>query len=74
METNYGGKVTDDKDRRFLTTLFKEYFNEDILKKDFSLPKPYGIPNAQSKNEFISYIKTLPDNDQPEILGLNRNS
>lgn len=31
-ECNYGGRVTDDKDRRLIITLLDDYFNEDILK------------------------------------------
>lgn len=30
-ECNYGGRVTDDKDRRLIITLLNDYFNEKVL-------------------------------------------
>lgn len=30
-ECNYGGRVTDDKDRRLITTLLNDYFNYNVL-------------------------------------------
>jgi len=30
-ECNYGGRVTDDKDRRLIVTLLQDYFNENVL-------------------------------------------
>jgi len=29
-QCNYGGRVTDDKDRRCLMTILKNFFNEDV--------------------------------------------
>ena len=35
---NYGGRVTDDKDRRFIDVLLHDYYNYDILNNpDFTL-------------------------------------
>jgi dynein heavy chain len=30
-ECNYGGRVTDDKDRRLIVTLLNDYFNNNVL-------------------------------------------
>jgi dynein heavy chain len=30
-ECNYGGRVTDDKDRRLIVTLLDDYFNDKVL-------------------------------------------
>lgn len=31
---NYGGRVTDDKDERFIRTFAKRFMNEDMVKKE----------------------------------------
>ena len=44
-ECNYGGRVTDDKDRRLIVTLLSDYFNDKVLEdKDYR----FG-PNEASK-------------------------
>ena len=30
-EANYGGRVTDDKDRRLMMTLLSDYYNEKMV-------------------------------------------
>lgn len=34
-ECNYGGRVTDEKDRRVLSGLVDDFFHLDLLKDDF---------------------------------------
>jgi dynein heavy chain len=34
-ECNYGGRVTDDWDRRVLTTILKDFYNIKTLKSDY---------------------------------------
>merc|ERR1719188_2027216 len=36
-ECNYGGRVTDDKDRRLLATLLRRYYNFECLEEGFVL-------------------------------------
>lgn len=33
-ECNYGGRVTDDKDRRLITTLLKDYYNPTVVDEE----------------------------------------
>ena len=36
-ECNYGGRVTDDKDRILIMTLLRDYFCEDIFKDEYRM-------------------------------------
>jgi len=63
-ECNYGGKVTDDRDRRCLLILLHSYYSEDLV-NDLNhqlLPGSdmYKIPIDDSYDDFIDYINTLP--------------
>ncbi|XP_049764343.1 dynein axonemal heavy chain 2 [Schistocerca cancellata] len=74
---NYGGHVTDDWDRRLLTTYINRYFNEDVLTNDLyrlsSLPT-YVIPRDGSLQSYQDYIALLPNVDQPEAFGQHSNA
>jgi dynein heavy chain len=47
-EINYGGRVTDDKDVRLITTILKGYICDDAMKNDykFSQSGVYFSPMA----------------------------
>uniref|UniRef100_A0A6I8PQA7 Dynein axonemal heavy chain 1 n=1 Tax=Ornithorhynchus anatinus TaxID=9258 RepID=A0A6I8PQA7_ORNAN len=66
-EINYGGRVTDDWDRRCIMTILEDFYNPEALIKGalILLPIPQG---------YIQYIKSLPLNDMPEIFGLHDNA
>ncbi len=34
-EINYGGRVTDDKDKRLISTIMKVYCNPEVLKEGY---------------------------------------
>jgi dynein heavy chain, axonemal len=55
---NYGGRVTDDWDRRCLLTLLKKYSNPEILDDGFVFSDSgiyYAPPNGNS-DSYIAYI------------------
>ena len=66
-EINYGGRVTDDKDIRLITTILKRYVTDQIFKADykFSSSGIYHVPEAQKVGEIVSYIQGLPLNPEP---------
>ncbi|ETO22424.1 Dynein heavy chain family protein [Reticulomyxa filosa] len=77
-EINYGGRVTDDWDRRCLMTILGQYYNEDILDSEHYLLVPnssYKIPDGKSKwSIFQNYVETLPYEDDPVMFGMNENA
>ncbi|XP_063993893.1 dynein axonemal heavy chain 3 [Diachasmimorpha longicaudata] len=76
-ECNYGGRVTDDKDRRLLNSLLKNYYNPEVISnKDytFSPSGKFKIPKETDYEGCLEYIKTLPINVWPEVFGLHDNA
>ncbi len=76
-EANYGGRVTDEIDRRVLSGYLNQYFCEDALKIDkFSLSTldEYYVPPEGSLSSYREYIATLPVSDQPEAFGQHPNA
>ncbi|EAR85626.2 dynein heavy chain (macronuclear) [Tetrahymena thermophila SB210] len=76
-ECNYGGRVTDDKDRRLITTLLGDYYNlkviEDPLYK-FAPDPNYRIPDNDSYEGALQFIKDLPIYTKPEVFGFHSNA
>jgi dynein heavy chain len=54
-EINYGGRVTDDKDVRLITSIIKVYINDGVLKDGHAFSKSgvYKQPGANSFDQFI---------------------
>jgi len=76
-ECNYGGRITDDRDRRLVHDLMKEFFSEKLLVKDFNfcgLPE-YTVPNFSSSYEqYLQAIERLPLNQSPQLFGFHPNA
>uniref|UniRef100_A0A4X1TPM1 AAA+ ATPase domain-containing protein n=1 Tax=Sus scrofa TaxID=9823 RepID=A0A4X1TPM1_PIG len=60
-EIQYGGRVTDDYDKRLLNTLAKVWFR-------------YNIPKCSTVDNYLQYIQSLPTYDSPEVFGLHPNA
>eukprot|EP00958_Prasinococcus_capsulatus_P016076 scaffold1766_cov401-Prasinococcus_capsulatus_cf.AAC.33 len=75
-ECNYGGRVTDDHDRRTLLSILSIPYNEKILEDSyrFSPSGLYFAPPDGSYETYIEYIKQLPMNEEPEVYGLHPNA
>jgi dynein heavy chain len=76
-ECNYGGRVTDDWDRRLIKSLLNNYYCENVVQVDnykFCKLEEYYVFNNLSYDEFIDYIRQLPLVVHPEIFGLHENA
>ena len=73
---NYGGRVTDDWDRRCLISILKKFYCTDILNDEyrFSPSGVYYAPPHGELDSYRSYIDTFPLNENPEIFGLHENA
>ncbi|XP_032303513.1 dynein heavy chain 3, axonemal isoform X3 [Coturnix japonica] len=75
-ECNYGGRVTDDKDRRLLLSLLSTVYNKDIEQDKYVLVPggDYYIPPHGPYESYIEYLRSLPSVTHPEVFGLHENA
>ncbi|XP_063228083.1 LOW QUALITY PROTEIN: dynein axonemal heavy chain 7-like [Bacillus rossius redtenbacheri] len=77
-ECNYGGRVTDDWDRRTITTILSNFVSPDVVNDPsylFSqLGSMYGLPRRTEYQIYIKHIEALPTMTSPEIFGLHINA
>ncbi|XP_050489817.1 dynein axonemal heavy chain 7-like isoform X1 [Bombus huntii] len=77
-ECNYGGRVTDDWDRRTLNTILSKFYCQELL-----IEKPYYFddtlmvyycPSVREHEAFVEYTKSLPLITEPSVFGMNENA
>ncbi|XP_062056155.1 dynein axonemal heavy chain 1 [Lepus europaeus] len=76
-EINYGGRVTDDWDRRCVMNILEDFYSPLVLCPEHSYSASgiyHQIQPTYDLNGYLSYIKSLPLNDMPEIFGLHDNA
>lgn len=76
-ECNYGGRVTDEWDRRTLTTILKKFYcKESLTIENYSFDETgiYYVPQVDKHEEFLEYVKSLPMTTAPSIFGMNENA
>ncbi|KAG5500386.1 hypothetical protein JKF63_03478 [Porcisia hertigi] len=75
-EINYGGRVTDDWDRRCLMTLIRHFVNPQVLQDGYAF-SPSGLYctlEPGTRKDYLEYLDSWPLNPQPEIFGLHENA
>jgi len=75
-ECNYGGRVTDGKDRITLNCILERFFNDSVLETGAKLSDSgtYTIPGCATRDEFLEVIESLPLVAAPEIFGFHENA
>ncbi|KAM4740016.1 dynein axonemal heavy chain 8-like [Anableps anableps] len=73
-EVQYGGRVTDDYDKRLLKCFARVWFSKKMLDPSFGFYTGYKIPVCETIEDYMSYIQSLPPIDAPEALGLHSNA
>jgi len=74
---NYGGRVTDDWDRRCIMNILEDFYNPIVVNDayNFDDSKVYHqLTEGSEHPAYLAYIKSLPINDTPEIFGLHDNA
>ncbi|KAK9828903.1 hypothetical protein WJX72_002692 [[Myrmecia] bisecta] len=76
-ECNYGGRVTDDKDRLLLNTILEKCYCQEVVRRTrhkLSASGLYYVPDVGSQESYLQYIDSLPIIPQPEAFGLHDNA
>jgi len=74
-DIQYGGKITDDMDRRQMTSISENFYRQEVLEPGYSYLKGYSIPVGNDINIFRKHIEeNLPTVESPEVVGLNGNA
>eukprot|EP00329_Picozoa_sp_Boothbay-MS584-11_P000996 19247_6 len=78
-QCNYGGRVTDDHDRRVLLSYLSLFYTQDIMEEGYTFSgeeaaKMYFAPPLGPIDTIIEYLQGLPLEQPPEIFGLHSNA
>ncbi|KAJ1485018.1 dynein heavy chain and region D6 of dynein motor-domain-containing protein, partial [Baffinella frigidus] len=75
-DVNYGGRITDDWDRRCMNTLLEEYVCVAAMAPgyQFSADKSYVQPEVGTHSEYNDCFKAWPIQPHPEAFGLHENA
>ena len=78
-ECNYGGRVTDEWDRRTLTTILARYYRKEVITVpdcplDTEASRAYQVPQVTSHAQFLEYVKSLPMTAEPSVFGMTDNA
>ena len=73
-QVRYGGRVTDDFDKRLLCTFTNVWFSDALLHPGFKFYEGYPLPDHKTVEEYTDHIVNMPLQDIPEVFGLHSNA
>jgi len=78
-EAMYGGRVTDNYDRRVLTTYLEEYMGDFLFDENVNFyfsrsGFDYDCPKEGNVQSYVGTIMGLPINQSPSVFGLHPNA
>lgn len=62
-ECNYGGRVTDDWDRRLLLTMLADFYTPNIINETRYKFSPSGLYYSPSKGTYDDYVEFIKVTD-----------
>jgi len=73
-EVHYGGRVTDDYDRRLLNNFTELWFTNKLFSEQFCFYEGYNVLVFNKLSEYLSAIDEMPLKDPPQACGLHPNT
>uniref|UniRef100_A0A8C0ZKQ1 Dynein axonemal heavy chain 1 n=1 Tax=Cyanistes caeruleus TaxID=156563 RepID=A0A8C0ZKQ1_CYACU len=73
-EINYGGRVTDDWDRRCIMSILEDFYKPEVLSPDFVYSESGIYKQISTSSDLSVSTQGLPLNDSPELFGLHDNA
>ena len=75
-ECNYGGRVTDDKDRRLIMIILEDFYSDKLFDDNHKLSPSgkYFAPPFTEYEGYMEYIKQMPQYAEPEVFGFHSNA
>jgi len=72
----YGGRVTDDWDRRCLMTILEMFYSDYTMDTEYKYSRSgrYHCPATTDYAGYKSFIGELPPNEDPEVFGMHANA
>ena len=73
-EIQYGGRITDNKDRVMFNTISEVHMNGNVVEPGYEFYSGYGIPTYEEYARHKDYLDGYPEVDPPEVFGLHSNA
>lgn len=73
-EVHYGGRVTDDYDRRLLNNFTELWFTDKMFEESFNFYEGYNVLNFNKLSSYLTKIEEMSLKDPPQACGLHPNA